>query len=589
MEKLIDLVASEIKAAFEKAGYADAQVAVGISNRPDLCEYQCNSAMAAAKAYHKAPMVIAEEVLAALEPAVIGEVSACAPGFININISDDFLAKYLDEISAAEKYGTKMIGEGKKVVLDYGGPNVAKPLHIGHLRAAIIGESLKRIYRFCGFDVTGDVHLGDWGLQMGLIIEEVHDRQPDLPYFDKDFSGEYPSEAPFSISDLEEIYPAASARSKEDEEFAARAHAATAKLQSGDPGYTAIFKHIINLSVTDLKKNYKNLDVDFDLWKGESGVQCYIPDMLAKMEADGILRESEGAMVIDVAEEGDSKEIPPCLVRKSDGAALYATTDLATILERVRDYNPDEILYVVDKRQAMHFLQVFRAARKAGIVSPETELFHLGFGTMNGKDGKPFKTREGGVMRLETLISDISDAVYNRIMENAPDTDKDEALANSKIIGLAALKYGDLSNHATKDYIFDIDKFSSFEGNTGPYILYTIVRIKSILRKYEEQNGACAVPLHINVATSPAEKALELALAKISEVIPAAAIERAPHRICAYIYEISNAFNSFYHETKILAEADKVKKAGYIALLTLTKDALLTCIELLGFSAPERM
>ena len=601
MKSILEFITSELESAFAAAGYDKELARVSVSNRPDLCQYQCNGAMAGAKQYHKAPIAIAQEVVEHLTAAgsacgldaatgscrVIADAKAIAPGFININISDEFLASYLSDEAADKFLGTGQIGAGKKLILDYGGANVAKPLHIGHLRAAIIGESLKRIYRYCGYEVIGDVHLGDWGLQMGLIIEELRSRQPGLPYFDPAFTGEYPGEAPFTITDLEEIYPAASAKSKVDEAFAAVAHAATAKLQGGDPGYTALFKHIIRLSVADLKKNYGNLSVDFDLWKGESDVQKYIPDMLADFKKQGIMHESEGAMVIDVARDDDAKEIPPCLVQKSDGAALYATTDLATLLEREQLYAPDGILYVVDKRQAMHFIQVFRAAKKAGIVPESTWLYHLGFGTMNGKDGKPFKTREGGVMRLETLISDIEQAVYERIKESDSDQSEDEMRANAKIIGLAALKYGDLSNVATKDYVFDIDRFSSFEGNTGPYILYTIVRIKSIIRKYEEAGGVATYD--IQPAISAAERDLQLVLTRTGAVIEGAAAEYAPHRICQYIYEISNAFNSFYHETKILAEADENKKAGYIALLNLTERILNTCIDLLGFEAPERM
>ncbi|MBQ9387748.1 MAG: arginine--tRNA ligase [Lachnospiraceae bacterium] len=592
MKDISEILTEILEKAFEKAGYDPSFSRVGISNRPDLCEYQCNGAMAAAKQYHKAPLAIAEDVAAQVKQAagsaeVIGDIAVAPPGFININVSPEYLASHLTAISAEPALGVKQIGKGKKYIFDYGGPNVAKPLHIGHLRSAIIGEALKRIYRFCGYEVIGDVHLGDWGLQMGLIIEETRRRMPDLCYFDSDYSDQYPSEAPFTISDLEEIYPTASARSKEDAEFAAAAHEATAKLQYGEPGYRALFEHIIRISVADLKKNYANLDVDFDLWKGESDVQKYIPDMIDRLIDDGFAHESEGALVIDVAQPGDAKELPPCLIRKSDGASLYATTDLATLLERERDYSPDGIVYIVDKRQGMHFQQVFRAAKKSGIAREDTLLYFLGFGTMNGKDGKPFKTREGGVMRLEQLIADINEAVYERIMESSPYTDPDEARKNAALIGLAAIKYGDLSNQPTKDYIFDLERFVSFEGNTGPYILYTIVRINSILKKYAADGGSPAE--RILPAGSASEKTLQLLLSRMSEALEGACTEYAPNRVCQYIYEISNAFNSFYHETKILAEADENKKTGYIALLKLTERVLSQCINLLGFEAPERM
>lgn len=587
-EKLTEILGK----AFESAGYDPSFSRVGVSNRPDLCEYQCNGAMAAAKQYHKAPLAIAEDVVAQAKQTagfneVIGDIAVAPPGFININVSPEYLASLLTDIASEPSLGVKQIGKGKKYIFDYGGPNVAKPLHIGHLRSAIIGEALKRIYRFCGYEVIGDVHLGDWGLQMGLIIEETRRRMPELCYFDPDYNGDYPSEAPFTISDLEEIYPTASARSKEDAEFATAAHEATAKLQHGEPGYRALFEHIIRISVADLKKNYANLGVDFDLWKGESDVQKYIPNMIERLIAGGFAHESEGALVIDVSEPGDAKELPPCLIRKSDGASLYATTDLATILERERDLAPDGIVYIVDKRQGMHFQQVFRAAKKSGIARDDTLLYFLGFGTMNGKDGKPFKTREGGVMRLEQLIADINEAVYERIMESTPDADPDEARKNAALIGLAAIKYGDLSNQPTKDYIFDLDRFVSFEGNTGPYILYTIVRINSILRKYAADGGTPADA--IMPAGSATEKALQLLLSRMSEALEGACAEYAPNRVCQYIYEISNAFNSFYHEIKILAEADENKKAGYIALLKLTERILSRCINLLGFEAPERM
>ncbi len=588
MKKLIDLLALELETAFEKAGYDKQYARVTLSNRPDLCEYQCNGAMAAAKAYRKAPIVIANEVVEALgESACIEKADAVAPGFINVILKPEFVSVYLADMAAEDKLGVNAPEKRKTIIVDYGGANVAKPLHVGHLRSAVIGESVKRIVKYAGHQVIGDVHLGDWGYQMGLVITELKKRQPELPYFDDSFEGEYPEESPFTIAELEEIYPTASAYAKEHEDYKEEALQATFLLQNGHRGYTAIWKHIMYVSVADLKKNYGNLNVEFDLWKGEADAQPYIPEMVEYLKREGYAHLDQGALVVDVKEETDTKEIPPCMILKSDGAALYDTTDLATLVEREKLYQPDEVIYVTDKRQELHFVQVFRCAKKTAIVRPETVLTHIGFGTMNGKDGKPFKTRDGGVMRLESLIEDINEKMYEKIAENRA-IESDEAKNTAKMVALAALKYGDLSNQAAKDYVFDVDRFISFEGNTGPYILYTIVRIKSILGKYEE-SGACAADCTLQKAESASEKALMLEVAKYNQVIENASEELAPHKICAYIYDLSNALNRFYHETKILAEADETKKASYIALLVLTKRVLEACIEMLGFEAPERM
>lgn len=588
MNTIVEKITEQLQNAFAECGYDRKYAKVSLSNRPDLCEYQCNGAMAAAKEYKKAPFMIADEVVAKLDKnPLFDRIESVKPGFINIILSGQAVADYVNEMTQAKQFGYENPEKPKTVIVDYGGANAAKPLHVGHLRSAVIGESVKRIQRFAGNKVIGDVHLGDWGLQMGLIIEELRDRKPELPYFDEQFTGEYPAEAPFTISELEEIYPAASVKSKEDAAFMERAHNATLKLQSGDKACTAIWKHIMAVSKADLKKNYDNLNVSFDLWKGESDAQPYIPSMVQEMIDKGLAYESQGAMVVDIQEEGDTKELPPCIVRKSDGAALYATSDLATLVEREKLYQPDAYIYLADKRQELHFTQVFRVAKKAGIVNPQTEMTFLGFGTMNGKDGKPFKTRSGGVMRLEHLIADINEAVYKKMMENRT-MDEEEARATAKIVGLAALKYGDLSNQASKDYVFDIERFASFEGNTGPYILYTIVRIKSILNKYTD-SGKTLENLSINPADSATEKALMLSLAKFSEIMAAVYTEKAPHKLCQFIYEVSNAFNGFYHDTKILAETDEAKQKGYIALICLTKAVLEQCIELLAIECPDRM
>ena len=588
MKKIMEQMAEELSAAFEKAGYDPSYGKVTVSNRPDLCEYQCNGAMAGAKAYHKAPFMIADDVVAQLSDSrIFSRAEVVKPGFINLDVKPEFVAEYMNKMAEDEKLSVEIAKNPKTIIIDYGGPNVAKPLHVGHLRSAIIGESIKRIGRFVGHKVIGDVHLGDWGLQMGLIITELKHRKPELVYFDDSFTGEYPAEAPFTISELEEIYPCASGKSKEDEAYRNEALEATHLLQQGKPGYMALGNHIMNVSVTDLKRNYANLNVDFDLWKKESDAQPYIPDMVEDMKKRGFAYEDQGALVVDVKEESDTKEIPPCMLLKSDGASLYTTTDLATIVERMKLFQPDEILYVVDKRQELHFIQVFRCARKTGLVNPETKLSFLGFGTMNGKDGKPFKTREGGVMRLENLIADIDEEMYRKIVENRSVKDKD-AKDTAKIVGLSAIKYGDLSNQATKDYIFDVDRFTSFEGNTGPYILYTIVRIKSILNRYVQEGGDLSTG-KILPAVNASEKNLMLQLSGFAAMVENAFEEKAPHKICAYIYEVSNAFNSFYHETKILSEEDQAQKESFLQLLQLTRRVLETSIDLLGFSAPDRM
>lgn len=595
MKKILDLITDEVTKAFTECGYDAKYAKVTLSNRPDLCEYQCNGAMAAAKEYKKAPFMIADEVVEKLAAnPIFAMAESVKPGFLNLKIDEAYLADYVAKMQEDEgRFGCEKTEAPKTIMIDYGGPNVAKPLHVGHLRSAIIGESVKRIGKFMGHNVIGDVHLGDWGLQMGLIITELKLRRPELVYFDDAHTGEYPEEAPFTISELEEIYPTASKKSKEDEAYKEAAMQATFELQHGKRGYQALLKHILNVSVTDLKRNYANLNVSFELWKGESDAQPYIPDMVQKMKDDGFAYISDGALVVDVKEDTDTKEIPPCMILKSDGASLYNTTDLATMVWRMKDYNPDEIIYVVDKRQELYFTQVFRCARKTGIVKPETELKFLGFGTMNGKDGRPFKTRDGGVMRLEHLISGINEEMLAKIQENQKTKENlgistEEAENTAKMVALAAIKYGDLSNQASKDYIFDIDRFTSFEGNTGPYILYTIVRIKSILNKYhglgKDDSGAV-----IGAAHSKSEKDLMLELSKFNAVMESAFEETAPHKICSYIYDLANAFNSFYHGTKIMSEENETVQKSYIRLLELTKSVLETCIDVLGFSAPERM
>ena len=584
MNKLVDQISELVSAAFAAAGYDAAYGKTTVSNRPDLCEYQCNGALAAAKTYRKAPLMIANDVAAKLDSAAFASVEAAAPGFINLRLAPDYLCAYLNDMRTAPRFGMPQATPPQTVIVDYGGANVAKPLHVGHIRPAIIGEAICRMERYVGNNVIGDVHLGDWGLQMGLIVEGVRERHPELPYFDESFTGEYPAEPPFTISELEQIYPAASARSKVDPEFSARAHEATLRLQQGHPGYMAIWKHIMNVSVADLRKNYENLDVHFTLWKGESDAEPYIKPMIERLRQDGFAVESQGALVVELQEESDTKDVPPCILLKSDGATLYATTDLATLVQREQDYQPDKVLYVVDKRQDLHFEQVFRTAHKTGIVRPETKLQFLGFGTMNGKDGKPFKTRDGGVMRLEALLGEITDTVRERIAQNQViPPEKVEQTAHQ--IAVAALKYGDLSNLATKDYAFDMDRFCAFEGNTGPYLLYTIVRIGSIMNKY----GASVDHLALRPAELQQEKELQLMLSRFADNLLMAVRDSAPNVLCAYCYDLACAANRFYHDVRILQEPDTAKREGYLALLSMTRKMLETCIDLLGFAAPEQM
>lgn len=588
MKKVIEILQEELSAAFEKAGYDKKYAKVGVSNRPDLCQYQCNGALAAAKEYHKAPIQMANEVVEFLKDSEsFKEIAAQAPGFINMSVSDRFLADYINKMAASETLGLDKAENPETIVIDYGGANVAKPLHVGHLRSAVIGESIKRTARYLGHKVIGDVHLGDWGLQIGLIITELKHRKPELVYFDESFDGEYPTEPPFTMSDLEEIYPYASGYSKEHPEYKEEAQTATAELQSGRKGYLALWQHIINVSVADLKKIYTKLNVEFDLWKKESDAQPYIPQMVRDMKDGGYAHIDQGALVVDVKEETDTKEIPPCMILKSNGATLYNTTDLATIVERRRLFDPDEIIYVVDKRQSLYFEQVFRCARKTKIIGEDVKLEFVGFGTMNGKDGKPFKTRDGGVLRLEKLLEDVNEQVLDKMKDRDMDKDMiDDAAAK---ISLAAIKYGDLSNQASKDYIFDVDRFTSFEGNTGPYILYTIVRTKSLLAKVKAQNITVDEKSAIEPADSKSETDVMLALTKWSETVNAAFEEHAPHKICQFVYELSDTFNKFYHENKIVTNENEKQRDSYIKLSALVGKVLETAIDLLGLEAPERM
>lgn len=588
MKGIIDVLQEEVKQAFEKAGYDGKYAKVTISNRPDLCQYQCNGALAMAKEYHKAPIQMAEQIVELLKQSdTFAAIAAQAPGFINMTVSGEFLAAYINEMRAADKFGLEQPAKKETIVIDYGGANVAKPLHVGHLRSAVIGESIKRTARYIGHKVVGDVHLGDWGLQIGLIITELKHRKPELVYFDNTYEGEYPTESPFTMSDLEEIYPYASGYSKEHEDYKEEAQEATAQLQAGRRGYLALWKHIIDVSVTDLRKIYTKLNVDFDLWKKESDAQPYIPDMVQGMKDGGYAHIDDGALVVDVKEETDTKEIPPCMILKSNGATLYNTTDLATIVERRKLFDPTRIIYVVDKRQSLYFEQVFRCAKKTKIIGDDVDLIFVGFGTMNGKDGKPFKTRDGGVLRLEHLLADVTAQVSDKMADRDMD-DETRADVAAKV-ALAAIKYGDLSNQASKDYVFDLDRFTSFEGNTGPYIMYTIVRIKSLLAKVAQNAIEVDEQVSILPASDKSATDVMLSLSKWGEIVQAAYEEQAPHKICQFIYELSDAYNKFYHENKIVANEDAALRNSHICLSKLVVNVLETAVDLLGLEAPERM
>lgn len=588
MKSIAVLLEKKLEKAFEQAGYDAKYAKVTVSNRPDLCQYQCNGALAAAKQYHKAPIQMANEVVERLAGSDdFQEITAQAPGFINMTVSNAFLADYVNAMRTADKFGMEAPERTETIVIDYGGPNIAKPLHVGHLRSAIIGESIKRIARYMGHKVIGDVHLGDWGLQIGLIITELKHRQPDLVYYDENYSGDYPQEPPFTMADLEEIYPYASARSKEDEEYKEEAQTAVAELQSGRRGYLALWQHVVDLSVADLKKVYTRLNVDFDLWKKESDAQPYIPDMVQKMKEDGYAHIDQGALVVDVKEETDTKEIPPCMILKSNGATLYNTTDLATIVERRKLFDPTRIIYLADKRQSLYFEQVFRCARKTQIIGQDVDLVFVGFGTMNGKDGKPFKTRDGGVLRLEHLLEDVTERVRQKMEDRDMDEKSKKSIADK--IALAAIKYGDLSNQAAKDYIFDLERFTSFEGNTGPYILYMIVRIKSLLNKAEAEQIVVDETAEILPADNKEETDLMLALAGWTETVETAYAEQAPHKICQYVYDLSDAFSKFYRENKIVTNEKEESRQSYIALSRLVGRVLETAMDLLGLETPDQM
>jgi arginyl-tRNA synthetase len=587
MSSLPSLLSELVGRVFAEAGLDPAFGKVTVSNRPDLAQFQCNGALAAAKAAKRPPRAIAEQVAEKLKgDPVFRDVALAGPGFINLNVTDDYLATQMNRIQADTRLGVPALEKPRVVVLDYGGPNIAKPMHVGHLRAGIIGDSLRRIYKFFGDTTVGDVHMGDWGLQMGMLISELEIRRPDLPYFDKNFKGPYPTESPVTLGELEEMYPKASGDSKADPARMERSREATAELQDGRPGYRALWQHFFDISVAAMKRDYGNLGVYFDLWKGEACVHDLIAPMLEAMRKKGIVERDQGAEIIRVAEASDKAEIPPMIVVKSDGAVMYGTTDLATIVDRVNCQNPDLSIYVVDHRQSLHFVQVFRAAKKAGITG-KGELVHLGYGTMNGTDGKPFKTRAGGVMRLDDLFQMVTDEAMQKLSEHGlgGGYGEDEKIDIAHKVGVAALKFADLSNNPIANYVFDLDRFSRFEGKTGPYLLYAAVRVKSLLRKAAEQGDKPGKIL----PPAPGERDLMLMLGQMPDAIRAAYDDLAPNKIADFAYGLAQVFSAYYANFHILSETDTALRHSRLALAELVMKELELCLELLGVATPERM
>lgn len=579
------ILTDKLSAAFAECGYSAELGTVVTSDRPDLCQFQCNGAFAGAKLYHKAPRMIAADAAAKLEgDADLEKVEVVGAGFINITVSDEFLLGYVKQALADENLGIPQAEKPETVVLDYGGPNVAKPLHIGHLRSAVIGEALKRLVRATGRKTISDVHLGDWGLQMGLVMAELQERHPEWACFAEDFDAENFAGVDLDAESLNVIYPFASAKSKENDDFKQKARAVTAKLQKGDPGYTALWREIIRISVADMKKNYENLNVDFDYWYGESDAEKYVPELLDVLNEKGLLHESQGAMVVDVAEESDKITIPPVIIKKSDNSNIYATTDLATLIQREHDFKPDQIWYIVDARQGLHFTQVFRCAKKAGIVPEEVTLAHIGYGTMNGADGKPYKTREGGVMRLADFYNTVYEAVLERVSASnfSKDADREDI---ARKITVATIKFGDLVNYCMKDYVFDMDKFMAPDGKTGSFLLYTIARINSILKKAEgagEQFDSAAV-------YTDSERDLLLKISLSGEAFALAYREKAPSVICENAYQLASAFSKFYHDNHILTEEDADKKRAWLNICAAVRTVLEKHLDVLGIEPVEMM
>jgi len=575
--------------AFAAAGVDRSAGLVVLSQRPELAQYQCNGALAAAKRAGRNPRELAQEVVDGLaDRSPFESLEIAGPGFINIVVTDDYLARYAQVMEDDERCGIPSPEPPHKVMVDYGGPNMSKSMHVGHLRASIIGESLKRLFRVAGHDVTGDIHMGDWGMPIGQLIIELERRQPDLPYFDASYAGPYPDESPVTLDDLSEMYPVVVQRCKDDPDEAERARQATFDLQNGRDGYLALWRHYHDVSVAEQKRDFEALGVEFDLWRGESTVHDRLAPLVDRLTgAADLAYESDGALVVQVEQPDDKKEMPPLLLTRSDGSYLYSTTDLATLDQRAEE-GYSLLLYVVDARQGLHFEQVFRVARMSGIAPNEIGLEHIAFGTVNGADGKPFKTREGGILRLADLMGIVTDAARRRLDEAAiaQDYPPEERDRIARQVGLGALKFGDLSNHRTSNYIFDLDRFTSFEGKTGPYLQYGAVRIKSILRRAAE---AGLKPGPIIAPTKDQERGLILSLLRLPEVIERAVDVRAPNVITEYAYELATDFNRFYEACHILRESDAVRQASWLSLVDLTLRTLALLLDTLGIEIPDRM
>lgn len=576
-------------AAFEGMGLEARFGEVRRSDKPELADFQCNGAMAAAKAAGRNPREIAGEIAGALKahPLVLS-AEVAGPGFINLRVSDAALSARAEAVRGDAMAGAEKAADAQVTVIDFGGANVAKPMHVGHLRSAVIGDTLQRICRFAGDTVISDVHLGDWGLQMGHLVTELEDEQPGLIYFDAAYTGPYPKEPPVTIEDLGRLYPQASNKAKADEARNERSQKAVAEMQAGRPGYRALLRHFIDVSVEALKKDYGFLNVSFDLWKGESDVDDLIPSLVERFKAAGLAEESDGAWIVRVVKDSDKKEMPPVMLVNSRGGTGYHTTDLATILDRMENLKPvpERMLYVVDQRQALHFEQVYRAAGMLGLIE-ESRLEHIGFGTVNGTDGKPFKTREGGVLRLADLQAmALEEADKKLSAANLPaDMGADERADVAKKVAVAALRFSDLMNTRTTNYVFDLDRFTSFEGKTGPYLMYAAVRVKSVLRKAAEAGHA---PGKVSV-TEDTERALVLQLDGFGAALLGAREKRMPHILCEHLYSLAQAFSAFYAALPIAAEADAAKRASRLALADAVRHQLETGLGLLGITVPERM
>ncbi len=585
---LLNQLSQIVGQAFSTIGIDASFGRTSLSQRRELGQFQCNGALGAAKQVGRNPREIAEQVIVELEKSgLFSDLSIAGPGFINIRLSDDFLLGHISDLAEEAHFGCRSAHQSQKVILDYGGPNVAKAMHVGHLRATIIGESLRRLREFIGDEVISDVHFGDWGLPMGLLIKEIERAEPELPYFNVDFTGPFPEMSPVTVEELQELYPAASARSKEDPAFLEEARIATFELQKGRAGYRALWQHMRDISIAETRTDFDLLGAQFTEWNGEADTNDYIPRMMVRLKEEGYSEVSEGAVVVEVAEDGDKKKMPPLILEKSDGAVMYGTTDLATIEMRQDQHNPDTILYVVDARQSLHFEQVFRAARKCHSIRPDCHLEHIGFGTVNGKDGKPLKTRDGGVVRLRSLIEDAIEEARKTVTESGMserfDTAELDDIATK--VGIAAIKYADLSNQRMSNYVFDLERFTKFEGRTGPYQMYAAVRIKSMLRKAKEQ-GLNEGRL---IATHDTERNLILALSSLPEAVKGATEKNAPNILCDHVYSLSQEFNAFYHECQVLGEPDEAIRASRLRLCAITLRQMEQVLYILGIDVPERM